>query len=188
MKLTDFLEDVGRPVAYYPGLALALGGVKQAILLCQMIYWVGKGADPEGWIYKTQEELRDETGLSFDEQRTARKVLCGFDLMSERYARLEHRLYFKVNTDAVNDFWENWRNGERQFPEMAKPNFGKSGNPTSGNEDSPLRYKGTETTPKTTSETTTEKSLPLKEEFPVSSNSYRDETDFVFPENLWRDN
>jgi len=55
MKLSDFLENVGRPIAYYPRLAQVVGGVKATVFLCQLIYWRGKESDKHGWIYKTAE-------------------------------------------------------------------------------------------------------------------------------------
>jgi hypothetical protein len=37
MKLTDFLENIGHPVAYYPSLVKITGSVGAGILLCQML-------------------------------------------------------------------------------------------------------------------------------------------------------
>jgi hypothetical protein len=51
MKLTDFLQDVGRPVAFYPSLRRITGSTTATLFLCQLIYWKGKEADKEGWIY-----------------------------------------------------------------------------------------------------------------------------------------
>jgi len=53
MKLSDFLFNIGRPVAFYPGLVKALGSMKQAVFICQMAYWKDKGSDPDGWIVAT---------------------------------------------------------------------------------------------------------------------------------------
>ena len=53
-----------KPIAYLPDLAKALGSVKAGLFLSQLLYWMDKGADEDGWLYKTREELYDETGLS----------------------------------------------------------------------------------------------------------------------------
>ena len=72
MKLTDFLQDVGRPVAYYPSMRKITGSTNATILLCQLIYWCGKQRDPNGWIYKSVDEVEEEIvsirdlGLSLD--------------------------------------------------------------------------------------------------------------------------
>lgn len=106
MKLSDFLSDIGRPVAFYPGLVKALGSMKQAVFVCQMAYWKGKGSDPDGWIYKTSEEIETETSLTYKEQTTARAALVKMNALEERYARTEHQMYFRVNWDVVNSLWD----------------------------------------------------------------------------------
>lgn len=105
MKLSDFLLGAGRPVAYYPKLRRITGSTNATIFLCQFVYWIGKEASGDGWIYKTSEEIEVETGLSYDEQKTARERLVKAGLMAERYARLEHKMYFRVDLDALNSKW-----------------------------------------------------------------------------------
>jgi hypothetical protein len=106
MKLTDLLQDVGRPVAYYPRLAIALGGVKQAIFLCQMIYWDGKEANADGWIRKPQREITDETGLSREETDRVRAALVKAGLLEQTRFGRKGQLHFRVLKDALNDLWE----------------------------------------------------------------------------------
>lgn len=106
MKLSDFLTDLGRPVAYYPELARALDDVKEAIFICQMAYWKGKEQNPEGWIYKTSEEIERETALSYKEQRNVRAGLVGKKLLEEWNSRTEHKMYFRIDWDAVNTLWD----------------------------------------------------------------------------------
>jgi hypothetical protein len=106
MKLSDFLFNVGRPVAFYPGLVKALGSMKQAVFVCQMAYWKDKGEDPDGWIYKTSDEIETETSLTYKEQIVVRAALVEKKALEERYARTEHLMYFRVNWDVVNTIWE----------------------------------------------------------------------------------
>ena len=61
MKISDALRGLGRPVAYYPSLARCLGSIQAAIFLCQLLYWEDKKQN--AYIYKTSEELEEETGL-----------------------------------------------------------------------------------------------------------------------------
>lgn len=107
MKLGEVLTALGRPVAFYPKLALALGDVKAAILLCQLLYWRGKGSGAEE-VYKTAGELTAETGLSYKEQRGARKVLRGLGVLSERLDRIGHRTFYLVDLDVLDELWERW--------------------------------------------------------------------------------
>jgi len=108
MKLSEALTSLGRPVAYHPSVARIVG-VKECVLLEQLVYWTGKQDDPEGWIYKSQEELTDETGLSKKQQRTARTNLKRMGLLSEKTNRIEHKMFYRVELEALNDL-----RGEKQ--------------------------------------------------------------------------
>jgi hypothetical protein len=123
MQLTDLLPGIGRTVAYYPALARALGSVNAALLLCQLIYWFGKEADPELGIYKTKAELTEETGLSRREQDAATAKLVQLGLLTMHYQRLDHRMYYLLQIHALTDFWDNCQSSpkhENAFPEARK--------------------------------------------------------------------
>lgn len=105
MKLSDTLSGLGRTVAYYPGLAKLIG-VKECILLCQFIYWHDKSHTADGWVYKTRDDIENETGLSHEEQATARKKLKALGLWEEENKRMEHKMLYRVNLDALNALWE----------------------------------------------------------------------------------
>ena len=92
MRFAEFVRNSGSPVAYYPRLAIALGGVKEAVFVCQLLYWEGKQSDPERWIHKTLEEVRAETGLSRYEQDGVRRTLERKGILETWYDRLVHRL------------------------------------------------------------------------------------------------
>lgn len=130
MKLTEFLSDIGRPVAYHPGIKRITGSTTATILLCQLIYWTGKQADPDGWIYKTSAELEEETGLTYLEQTTARKVLIARGLIEEIYKRLDHQMKFRVMADAIE---QEWGKRESYIPESGNATLGKMATPRSFN-------------------------------------------------------
>lgn len=69
------LELMTRPVAFHPALARAAGSAAAGLFLSQLFYWHEKGRHPDGWIYKDHKEWTDETYLTQDEQRGARKAL-----------------------------------------------------------------------------------------------------------------
>ena len=48
--------------------------------LRQLVYWVGKQHDREGWIHKTQYEMEQETGLSRHFQEKARNILVSYQV------------------------------------------------------------------------------------------------------------
>jgi hypothetical protein len=128
--LTEIIEDLGRPVAYFPNMARALG-VKEAILLQQLIYWMKASdrmsskhsADITGEVYKTPGDLETEIGFSYKEQRTARKNLVAEGILIERFEPLEHTTYFSVNKKRVNEVWAS-RNDQMVIPGCPKGNPG----------------------------------------------------------------
>lgn len=139
MKLSDALTNVGRPVAYYPNLAKALGSVKAGILCCQLFYWTDKTKN--GWLYKTASELEDETGLSYKEQRAARRRLVELGILKERNARLQHRQYFRLDLDAMNRVFTEWleADAQRVIPELPKGHFGECPKGSSGTDQTAAR-------------------------------------------------
>jgi hypothetical protein len=54
-------EDINRRA--YDVRYLHLFGTSAGLLLSQLVYWSDKGHDPDGWIYKTKDEIIDEFGL-----------------------------------------------------------------------------------------------------------------------------
>ena len=102
MRPSESLRVAGRPIAYYPKLAKPLGGVNAAILFGHFFYWHDKTQNELG-IYRTAEEIEIETGLSVQEQRTARAKLRERGILIETEKRIEHRIYYKLNLDAFDD-------------------------------------------------------------------------------------
>ncbi len=107
-RFGDFFAELNqeRAIAYYPRLVRVAGSVNAAILLGQLTYWTPRARDPEGWIYKTQAELEDETGLGRWEQETARKLLKASGILHEKRAGVPARLFFKIDHDALSRTWE----------------------------------------------------------------------------------
>jgi hypothetical protein len=106
MKLTSAVIDLGRAVAYYPNLKNITGSTTATILLCQFLYWSPKSQGRDGWIWKTSEEIEEETGLTYNEQVTARKILVEKGFIIEQYKRLDHYMRFRVNEEKINEAWE----------------------------------------------------------------------------------
>jgi len=108
MNITDAIENVGRPVAYYSNIARWLGSVGDAIFLCQLLYWYGKGKDPDGWIYKTQKEFEEETALSRYEQEHARRKLKSLGILEEERRGVPARLYYHIDIDKFYELYNEW--------------------------------------------------------------------------------
>ncbi len=89
----------GRVVAYYPGLARRVGGVKAAVMLSQLLYWSGVPVVRQrgGWLYKSVEEMERETGLTKAEQQTARKALLALGLVEARLKGIPRTWFYRVD-------------------------------------------------------------------------------------------
>jgi hypothetical protein len=81
-------------------------GPAAGILLRQLVYWVGKEHDREGWIYKTQVEMEQETGLSRRHQEKARNILVSQGVLKERKKGVPRKLWYWVDLEALLDMME----------------------------------------------------------------------------------
>jgi hypothetical protein len=125
MKTTELIQGLGPPIAFFPAFG-RLFGVHAALMLQQLIYWTGKQADPDGWIYKSAEDWEAELTLSPREQSTARKKLTDAGVIEEKYQRLEHRMFFRILPDRLDELVKAQisRNDKCAFPESTKAQFG----------------------------------------------------------------
>jgi len=94
-----------RPIAFHR-VFVPLGGVTGALFLSQLLYWSDRGSEGSGWIYKTQAEWTDETGMTRREQETARRQLREAGVIEERYKGLPAKLFYRINFDALSEFIE----------------------------------------------------------------------------------
>ena len=123
-KPSDFLGLVGRPVAFHPGLVPILGSVNAVLFFDQIFYWQDKTDSPIG-VYKSSDEIQSETGLTYREQACAREKLRACGVLVETEKRLEHRIYFRIDFDALDLLLANCgkripRNDKSAFRETTK--------------------------------------------------------------------
>lgn len=91
----DILSLLGeRPIAYHKPLIRRFG-LAPGVFLGQLLYWHGKGGE-DGWIYKTQKEMEEETCLSRRSQETARKALTEAGVLEEELRGIPAQLYYRV--------------------------------------------------------------------------------------------
>jgi len=95
----ELLTD--RPVAYHPILAKSCGGVAAALFLSQLLYWTGRGKLADGWVWKSADDMEDETGLTRNEQETARKKLKALGILEEKLKGVPATLHYRVDFDAL---------------------------------------------------------------------------------------
>lgn len=153
MRPSDLALDFGNPVAYYPGLVKYLGSVNAVLMFCQFFYLSGKEASPLG-IYKSVEDIESETGLSYREQVTARKQLTSRGILIETTKRLEHKIYFRIDADKLDEIIT----GSAVIPRNAQSAVGEDENANSGSAESAnggeakAHFDPTETTTKNTTQ------------------------------------
>lgn len=147
---------LGRPVSYFPSLA-RLVGVKECVFICQFLYWIDKtDKTAAGWVYKTQDEITEETGMSRAEQETVRRNLKRTGIVEERHARLLHRMYYRVNLDKLSEVWTN---AEKSHSGELDLDIGVGGNPAPAAPVIPHSSLGAETTSENTSKKARERNL-----------------------------
>lgn len=100
----SLIQLLDRPIAYQPAFAqLRAGKVKSgpaaAVLLSQLVYWHNR-MDGE-WLYKTREDIKKETGLSRDEQETARKRLVALGVLQEELRGVPATVHYRINTERL---------------------------------------------------------------------------------------
>lgn len=130
MNAVETLKLIGRPNAYYPKLAKPLGGVNPAVLFSQLFYWQDKATSDLG-VYKTRDELEEETGLSHNEQRTAIKKLKEKGVLIVTEKRLDHKTFYKIDNEKVNEILANFaefvnqlsRSEESNSPDLCNVEF-----------------------------------------------------------------
>jgi hypothetical protein len=93
-KIKDMLPN--RVVGYSPDLARVVGGATIGLFLSQLLFLSDKGANPEGWVYKSEQEMGKETGLTKREQQTARRKLLSLGVIAIMRGGWKNTYHFKV--------------------------------------------------------------------------------------------
>lgn len=135
MRPSESLKIAGKPIAYYPKLAKPLGSTNASILFSHFFYWHDKTQHELG-IYRTAKEIELETGLSIQEQRTARAKLKERGILIETEKRIEHRIYYKLDLDAFDDLMLQHSRSEESTAPKCNINSPELQNQHSGSEES----------------------------------------------------
>jgi hypothetical protein len=93
-KIKDMLPN--RVVGYSPDLARVVGGATTGLFLSQLLFLSDKGANPDGWVYKSEQEMGKETGLTKREQQTARRKLLALGVIVIMRGGWKNTYHFKV--------------------------------------------------------------------------------------------
>lgn len=131
-RLAYFLR---RPIAFHPVFIDVAGNASGGIFLSQLFYWADKGRDNDGWIFKSAEDWRRETRLTYEQQRNARKTLIDRGVIEEKRmgmpAQTYHRIVWPAFARAVEEAWRQMEEDEetgRGGPTSAKVRAQKRAN------------------------------------------------------------
>ena len=92
---------LNRPVAFHRVFADLAGGATSGLFLSQLWYWHDKTKNPEGWLFKTYEEWKEETCLSRSEIDRARKALKDLGILEEKKEGIPLRLFYRLDVDKL---------------------------------------------------------------------------------------
>jgi DnaA N-terminal domain len=93
-KIKDMLPN--RVIGYSPDLARIVGGATIGLYFGQLLFLSDKGANPDGWVYKSEAEMGQETGLTKREQQTARRKLLALGVIAIMRGGWKNTYHFKV--------------------------------------------------------------------------------------------
>lgn len=128
-------------------------GAAGAVYLQQLIYWCDKGARPDGFVFKSKEEIYEETGVTPREQDRIRLTLTSLGCLETKklMANGHPTLHYKLNLEnVVKIFLSHCTNG------VIHTNQRYDSNTTNGTMEYDQRYDCiTENTTEITTKTTT---------------------------------
>jgi hypothetical protein len=109
-KVKDLLPN--RVVGYSPDLARIVGGATIGLFLSQLLFLSDKGANPDGWVYKSEAEMGKETGLTKREQQTARRKLLSLGVIAIMRGGWKNTYHFKVLWEKLYQVIEKFQRGQ----------------------------------------------------------------------------
>jgi hypothetical protein len=110
-----------RTVGYSPDLARAVGGATIGLFLSQLLFLSDKGANPDGWVYKSEAEMGRETGLTKREQQTARRKLLSLGVIAIERRGFKFTYHFKVIWERLYQVIEKFQRGQTVPTEKGEP-------------------------------------------------------------------
>jgi len=89
-----------KAIAFNPMLGRLANSATAGLFLSQLLYWYGKGSDPN-WIYKTIDEMHKESCLTRSEQDRAIKIWVRFNVLKVELRSIPRKRYFHLNEEAL---------------------------------------------------------------------------------------
>lgn len=171
--MVDWFSCIGeldKPILIYPIAIRAFKGIEEAAFVFQFRFWMGICDDPDGWVYKSADELEQFFSLSYKQQTRVREALVDLKVLEERYERASHLMYFRIDREVFNSLMETAK--KKHLPNGHMP---KRGNSTIPNGQVAPSQMVSSFNTESTSERTTESALT-----PPSKSSQKSKPEFNF--------
>ncbi len=97
--MKELKELIGSPVTYSPSIVEITGSINSAIFLNQLLYWWKRKSN--GLLYKTIQEIKQETCLSKNHQITAIKILEELGFIQVFVVGLPPKRNFAINFEDI---------------------------------------------------------------------------------------
>ncbi len=110
-----------RVVGYSPDLARIVGGATTGLFLSQLLFLSDKGANPEGWVYKSEQEMGRETGLTKREQQTARRKLLALGVIQIVRQGFKFTYHFRIVWERLYKVIEQYQRGQNVPTQTDEP-------------------------------------------------------------------
>ena len=105
MKVSEVKVPYDRIIAVRVSMVKRFGSTDCAMYLQQLMYWSDKGSRTDGFIYKTKDEIEEETGLSRKKQDSSRRMLEKQGLLETKLLKANGAptLHYRVNVGLVQE-------------------------------------------------------------------------------------
>lgn len=92
-----------RVIAFHPILAEVFEGIPETIYFQQLYYWSNKGERKDGYIYKTKQEIQEETHLTIKQQDRIRNKLETQNFIKTKKIKVNGSptIHYKINVENV---------------------------------------------------------------------------------------
>lgn len=117
-----------KPIAYYPIYKQVTGTTTGGVLLSQLMYWFSK----KDKIFKTDNEIMEETLLSKKELENAKKLIKKLDFIEVSREGLPAKTYYKIDWDVMVTSLPQWGKQENPKRGKATPQNGETVVPETG--------------------------------------------------------
>jgi hypothetical protein len=118
-KVKDLLSN--RAVGYSPDLARIVGGATIGLFLSQLLFLSDKGANTDGWVYKSEADMGRETGLTKREQQTARRKLLSLGVIAIERRGFKFTYHFKIIWERLYQVIEQFQRTQTVATEKGEP-------------------------------------------------------------------